>query len=80
MHLLAISKTKSPIAVILGEVKFLWSLKTKGGGLRLADVVHGQAAFVVKSSKRHTRFRLSTQRRGHTQSTLSHVHSFMIYF
>ena len=60
MHLLAASKTKSPIGVILGEVKFLWSLKTKGGSLRLADVVQGQAAFVVKSSKRHTRFRRNT--------------------
>ena len=42
-HFLAISKTKSPIGVILGEVKFLWSLKTQGGGLRLADAVQGQA-------------------------------------
>ena len=42
-HFLAIPKTKSPIGVVLGEVKFLWSLKTQGGGLRLADAVQGQA-------------------------------------
>lgn len=80
MHLLAASKTKSPIGVILGEVKFLWSLKTKGGGLRLADVVQGQAAFVVKVFK--TAHQVQTQHlaQGHTQSTLPHTHSFMIYF
>ena len=37
-HLLAISKTKSTIGIILGEVKFLWSLKTQGGGLRFGSM------------------------------------------
>ena len=80
MHLLAISKTKSPIGVILGEVKFLWSLKTQGGGLRLADAVQGQAAFVVKVFKTAHQVQTQYLAQGHIQSTLSHVHSFMIYF
>ena len=80
MHLLAIPKTKAPVGVVFGEVEFRWPVKAQGGRLCLADAVQGQAAFVVKVFKTAHQVQTQYLAQGHIQSTLSHVHSFMIYF
>ena len=55
-----LAKPKPSIGVVFLQVEAARALEGECRDLGLADAVQGQAAFVVKSSKRHTRFRRNT--------------------